>query len=74
MQWVAGIDADLAFNELTSQTLAVPFRDVQIRVCGVEHLRAMKRAASRPQDLKDLDNSMVPEPGALGYGQPCHWL
>lgn len=55
MQWVAGIDADLAFNELTSQTLTVPFRDTQIRVCGVEHLRAMKRAAARPQDLKDLE-------------------
>lgn len=55
MQWVAGIDADLAFNELTSQTLTVPFRDAQIRVCGVEHLRAMKRAAARPQDLKDLE-------------------
>ncbi len=55
MQWVAGINTDLAYNELTSQALTVPFRDTQIRVCGVEHLRAMKRAAARPQDLTDLE-------------------
>ena len=55
MQWVAGIDADLAYNDLTSQALTIPFRDTQIRVCGIEHLRAMKRAAARPQDLKDLE-------------------
>jgi hypothetical protein len=55
MQWVAGIDTDLAYHELTSQALAIPFRDTQIRVCGIEHLRAMKRAAARPQDLKDLE-------------------
>jgi len=25
-----------------------------VRVCGLEHLLAMKRAAGRPQDLEDL--------------------
>ncbi len=54
MQWVAGIDTDLAYRELASQAITVQFRDTQIRVCGLEHLRAMKRAAGRPQDLEDL--------------------
>jgi hypothetical protein len=54
MQWVAGIEADLAYSELAAQTLTVQFRDTQIRVCGLEHLRAMKSAAGRPQDLEDL--------------------
>jgi hypothetical protein len=54
MQWVAGISSDLAYRELAPQALSVAFRDAQIRVCGLEHLRTMKRAASRPQDLEDL--------------------
>jgi hypothetical protein len=54
LQWVAGIDADLAYSELAPLALVVAFRDTQIRVCGLEHLRAMKRAAGRPQDLEDL--------------------
>ena len=54
MQWVAGIDADLAYDELTSQALTIPFRDTRIRVCGMAHLQAMKRTAARPQDLEDL--------------------
>lgn len=54
MQWVAGIASDLAYRELAPQAVSVTFRDAQIQVCGLEHLRAMKRAASRPQDLEDL--------------------
>lgn len=34
--------------------MTVQFRDTRIRVCEIEHLRAMKRAAGRPQDLEDL--------------------
>jgi hypothetical protein len=54
LQWVSGIDADLAYDELAPQALTVKFRDTQIRVCSLEHLRAMKHAAGRPQDLEDL--------------------
>ncbi len=54
MQWVAGITSELAYCELAPQAVSVTFRDTQIQVCGLEHLRAMKRAASRPQDLEDL--------------------
>jgi hypothetical protein len=54
MQWVAGIETSLAYSELQPQAISVTFRDAQVHVCGLEHLRAMKRAASRPQDLEDL--------------------
>ncbi|HWX45887.1 MAG TPA: hypothetical protein VNY52_11280 [Solirubrobacteraceae bacterium] len=54
MQWVAGIETDLAYTELAPLALPVAFRDTQIQVCALEHLRAMKRAAARPRDLEDL--------------------
>ncbi len=54
MQWVAGIDADLAYSELAPKALTVAFRDTEIQVCNLDHLVAMKHAAGRPQDLEDL--------------------
>jgi len=54
MQWVTGIETDLAYSELSPKALPVSFRDTQIRVCALDHLRAMKRAAGRPKDLEDL--------------------
>jgi len=54
LQWVAGIDGDLAYHELTSQAITVKFRYTKIRVCSLNHLRTMKHAAGRPQDLEDL--------------------
>jgi hypothetical protein len=55
MQWVSGIETDLAYTELAPHALPVAFRDTRIRVCALEHLRAMKRAAARPRDLEDLE-------------------
>lgn len=54
MQWLPGIEADLAYSELAPTAVEVTFRDRQIRVCALDQLRAMKRAAGRPQDLEDL--------------------
>src|SRR4029077_11496788 len=54
LQWVAGVEADPAYPELVQESLTVDFRGTGIRVCGMEHLRAMKRAAGRDQDLSDL--------------------
>lgn len=55
MQWVEGIDSDLAYPELAPQALPVTFRDREMHVCSLEHLLAMKRAAGREQDLKDIE-------------------
>jgi hypothetical protein len=54
MQWVAGIEAEVAYDDLTTQALSVTFRGQEVRVCGLSHLRAMKAAAGRSQDLEDL--------------------
>jgi predicted nucleotidyltransferase len=64
LQWVSGVEADPAYPDLMQQALTVRFRGTDIRVCGLEHLRAMKRAAGREQDLVDLRE--LPPPPA-----PC---
>jgi len=54
MQWVAGIETDPAYTELDRGAIESSVDGVRVRVCSLEHLRAMKRAAGRPQDLEDL--------------------
>jgi hypothetical protein len=55
MQWVSGIVADDLYAELEREALEGSVDGVRVRVCGLAHLRAMKRAAGRPQDLEDLE-------------------
>lgn len=52
MQFAAGAPT---YEELDRDALRVPFRDAIVKVCSLEHLRAMKRAAGRPEDLSDLE-------------------
>lgn len=54
MQWVAGIDEDPAFGVLASDTIEGELDGIPLRVCGLDHLIAMKRAAGRPRDIDDL--------------------
>lgn len=54
MQWASGIDADDLYAELDRAAIAGNIEEIPVRVCGLDHLRAMKRAAGRPQDLEDL--------------------
>lgn len=54
MQWVPGIGSDAAYPELARQAIEVAFQGTKIRVCGIEHLRTMKRTAARERDLMDL--------------------
>jgi hypothetical protein len=56
MQWVPGIDADRAYDVLAPDAIEVPFRGAIVRICSLAHLRQMKEAAGRPQDLVDLEN------------------
>ncbi len=39
---------------LDHEALELDWHGIRIKVASLEHLRAMKRAAARPQDLKDL--------------------
>jgi hypothetical protein len=54
MQWVAGIEEDPAYPALAGDAIEVTFRGQRLLVCGLDHLRAMKKAAGREQDLRDL--------------------
>ncbi len=54
MQWLSGVDTDDLFGELNPDTVEGSVEGIPVRVCSLEHLRAMKRAAGRPQDLEDL--------------------
>jgi hypothetical protein len=54
MQWVAGIEEDPAYALLARDAVTVQFRGGELLVCGLDHLRAMKQAAGREQDLQDL--------------------
>ncbi len=54
MQWVPGIDGDSAYPVLAQDAVSTDAEGEPIRVCSLVHLRVMKTAASRPQDLQDL--------------------
>jgi hypothetical protein len=54
MQWVSGIDSDHAYAQLMSEAVGAEVEGIAVRICSLRHLRAMKRAAGRPQDLRDL--------------------
>jgi hypothetical protein len=61
MQWAGGIDSDDLYFELSQQSLDGNLEGVPVRVCSLEHLRAMKQAAGRPQDLEDLNRLGAPD-------------
>ena len=54
MQWISGIDAELAYTVLGPQAIEVDWHGIPIQVASLDHLRAMKQAAGRPRDLLDL--------------------
>lgn len=55
MQWLSGVEADDLYAEFDPEAVEGHLDGIPVRVCGLEHLRAMKRAAGRPQDLEDLE-------------------
>lgn len=54
MQWLAGIDTEPAYSALSADAIEGDLDGIPLRVCGLGHLIAMKRAAGRPRDLDDL--------------------
>jgi hypothetical protein len=54
MQWLSGIETEDLYAEFDPEAVDGNLHGIPVRVCGLEHLRTMKRAAGRPQDLEDL--------------------
>lgn len=54
MQWIAGVEADDLHAALAPKAVVGVVDEVPVRVCGLDDLLAMKRAAGRPQDLEDV--------------------
>jgi hypothetical protein len=54
MQWLSGMDTHDLYGELCPDAVEGSVDGIPVRVCSLEHLRAMKRASGRPQDLEDL--------------------
>lgn len=53
---VQGLEGVPSFDELRSRATETEVLGVNVAVCSVEDLRAMKQAAGRGQDLVDLEN------------------
>ena len=64
MQWVAGLDAEPAFAALDRAAVTADLDGLPVKVCSLAHLRAMKQAAGRPQDLQDLSDLAAAHPSA----------
>jgi hypothetical protein len=43
------------YQTLAADAAEIDWRDYRVRVCSLQHLRAMNRAANRPLDRLDLD-------------------
>jgi len=59
MQWIPGVPGELAFDHLARDAITASVRGVPVAVCSLEDLRAMKRAADRPQDRIDLEGLVI---------------
>jgi hypothetical protein len=54
MQWVPGIDAEHAYDQLRATAVRIEVSGHPVLVCSRDDLVRMKRTAGRPQDLEDL--------------------
>jgi hypothetical protein len=53
---VQGLEGVPPYDELQAEAVEIEFAGVTISICGLAHLRTMKRAAGRPRDLVDLED------------------
>ncbi len=54
MQWIPGISDEQAYRTLAAEAVEGTAFGIPLKVCSLEHLRQMKRAADRPRDRADL--------------------
>jgi hypothetical protein len=61
---VQGLDGVPTYAQLRAGAIEVELAGVTVAVCGLNELRAMKRAAGRPRDLVDLEDLAAAQPEA----------
>jgi predicted nucleotidyltransferase len=62
MQWVPGIEAESTYPTLARDAQTAVAFGIDIRVCSLDALLVMKRAAGRPQDLQDVNDLVTAHP------------
>lgn len=62
MQWIPGIPGDHAFPALSADAIEGVAFGIPLKVCSLQHLRAMKQAAGRAQDRQDLADLAAAHP------------
>lgn len=62
MQWISGVEVEPAFAALSGDAILTDVEGIPVRIASLAHLRAMKRAAGRPQDLQDLADLEIAHP------------
>ncbi len=53
---VQGLDGIPPYNELHARSTKAEILGIEVAVCSIEDLKAMKRAAGRTRDLADLED------------------
>lgn len=69
MQWIPGIADDRAYAVLAPDAVEGIAFGIPLKVCSLEHLRAMKQTADRPQDRQDLADLAAAHPERRGEGK-----
>jgi hypothetical protein len=59
---VQGLDGVPTYAQLRAGAIDVELEGVKVAICGLNELRAMKRAAGRPRDLVDLEDLAAAQP------------
>ena len=61
LQTASGLPED-GYATLVAAARVARYGDLAIRVCSLEHLRAMKAAGGRPRDIQDLADLAIAHP------------
>ncbi len=53
------LNSPIEFEELYQASIVMPLKNISARICSLDHLIAMKKAAGRKQDILDVEALMI---------------